>query len=83
MANAFFQQLTNATRYSLEGLRFLLKSEFAARIEVYCFLWIFPFLIFFELPIEYILSTLFLFLLLLAIEALNTANKLKTWVPLP
>ena len=73
MANAFFQQLTNATRYSLEGLRFLLKSEFAARIEVYCFLWIFPFLIFFELPIEYILSTLFLFLLLLAIEALNTA----------
>ena len=73
MANAFFQQLTNATRYSLDGLRFLLKSEFAARIELYFFLWVFPFLIFFDLPFEYLLSTAILFLLLLAIEALNTA----------
>ena len=73
MANAFFQQMTNATRYSLQGLSFLLKSEFAARIELYFFLWVFPFLIFFELPIEYLFSTIILFLFLLAIEALNTA----------
>lgn len=73
MANAFFQQMTNATRYSLDGLSFLLKSEFAARIELYFFLWVFPFLIFFELPVEYLLSTVILFLFLLAIEALNTA----------
>ena len=73
MANAFFQQLTNATRYSLDGLKFLVKSEFAARIELYCFLWVFPFLIFFELSAQYILSTVILFMFLLAIEALNTA----------
>ena len=73
MANAFFQQLSNATRYSLDGLSFLLKSEFAARIELYFFLWVFPFLIFFELSIEYLLSTVILFLFLLAVEALNTA----------
>jgi len=73
MANAFFQQLINSTKYSLDGLGFLLKSEFAARIELYFFLWVFPFLIFFELPIEYLLSTVILFLFLLATEALNTA----------
>lgn len=71
--NSFLQQAENATRYSIDGLKFLLKSEFAARIEVYCFLWLFPFLVFFDLPTILILSTLIIFLLLLATEALNTA----------
>ena len=73
MLTALIRQAKNATKYSLEGFQYLFKSEFAARIEVYCFVWIFPALIFLKLPGVYLLSFLSLFLILLATEALNTA----------
>lgn len=73
LQNSFLQQAVNATRYSIDGLNFLLRNEFAARIEVYFFLWVMPFLVFFELPTTLLLSTVILFCVLLSIEALNTA----------
>lgn len=73
MLTALIRQAKNATKYSLEGFQYLFMSEFAARIEVYCFLWIFPALVILQLPAVYLLSTLCLFLILLATEALNTA----------
>jgi len=73
MLNALIRQSKNATKYSLEGFKYLFMSEFAARIEVYCFFWVFAALIVFKVPAVFLLSTLGLFLALLAIEALNTA----------
>ncbi|WP_026942386.1 diacylglycerol kinase [Hellea balneolensis] len=73
MLTALIQQAKNATKYSLEGFQYLFKSEFAARIEVYCFIWFFPALVFLKLSPIYLLSSLLLFLMLLATEALNTA----------
>lgn len=73
MLRSLIRQSKNATKYSLEGFKYLVSSEFAARIEVYCFLWIFPALIFLKLPSLFLLSALGLFLMLLATEALNTA----------
>jgi len=71
--NSFLQQLINTAGYPLHGLKFLFKNEFAARIELYLFLWIFPFLVFFDAPPSVLINTAILFLMLLGVEALNTA----------
>ena len=66
-------QFINATHYSIDGFRYLVKSELAARLELYLFFW--GSLILFALgaPLRVFLITTILFLLLIAVEALNTA----------
>lgn len=71
--NSLLQQFINVIQYSLNGLKFLFKNEFATRIVIYFFLCILPFLIFFELPRTTLLNTLILFLMLLGVKALNMA----------
>lgn len=73
MISEFVQQVKNASRYSLDGLKFLLSSEFAARLEVYGFFWVLCLLIFLKVPVYLLVSTIVLFLVLLGFEALNTA----------
>lgn len=68
-----YKQITNATRYSVDGLMFMLRSEFAARLELYIYFW--TMVLFGVLkvpPTSYLIATI-LMLLLLAVESLNTA----------
>lgn len=73
MIGKLVRQIRNSTHYSLEGLSYLLESEFAARIEVYAFFWVYGALLLLRVPLLYLASALILFLILLAVEALNTA----------
>lgn len=66
-------QLTNASRYSIDGMTYLLKSEFAARIEVYAFFWMMVALVLLGASWIVLGIAIILFLLLIATEALNTA----------
>jgi len=66
-------QLINATGYSLDGFKYLYKSEFAARIEIYLFFWANLLLLFLGASLRVFLITTLLFLVLIAVEALNTA----------
>lgn len=66
-------QIVNATHYSLDGFRFLVKSEMAARMEIYLFFWGNIILLLMGAPLYVFLVTTLLFLGLIAVEALNTA----------
>lgn len=67
------RQLINSTKYSLQGLMVLLKNELAARLEVYGFFWTSIIFLVLGEPKSSFLTLLFLFGILLSIEALNTA----------
>ena len=66
-------QIKNATQYSLDGLHYMLTNELAARIEVYLFFWGTVLLLVMGAPARVFLITTVLFLILIAVEALNTA----------
>jgi len=66
-------QIKNATQYSWQGLCFLLKSEMAARLEVYLFCVLFVFFFLLGEPRSSFLYLIFIFSILIAVEALNTA----------
>ena len=66
-------QIVNATHYSLDGLKYLYKSEMAARLEIYLFFWGTLILICLGAPLRVFLITTLLFLVLISVEALNTA----------
>lgn len=68
-----YRQTVNATKYSVDGLKFLLSNEFAARVEVYAFCWFLALLFFTKSSVQYLVTGTVLFLILLAVEALNTA----------
>ena len=68
-----YRQMRNATGYSLDGLRYLMDSEFAARLEIYAFIWIICLLLFLQAPLGVLVTTTILFCVLIAVEALNTA----------
>lgn len=63
----------SSSRNSWDGFLFLFKSEFASRIEVYAFFWTLVIFWFVGAPLRSMLIAAVLFLILLAIEALNTA----------
>jgi len=73
MFDKIARQARNATLYSIDGMKYLLSSEFAARLEVYAFFWVLALLLFLNVPVFSLCIALILFLILLAIEALNTA----------
>ncbi len=73
MVLKLFRQIKNATSYSIDGLRFLISSEFAARVEVYAYFWFLVLLFVIKAPLENYLIGTILFLVLIAVEALNTA----------
>lgn len=78
MANISFHtkarhQIINATHYSIDGFQYLIKSELAARLEIYLFFWANLILFALGAPLRVFLITTILFLLLMAVEALNTA----------
>jgi len=66
-------QIKNATQYSLDGLRYMLTNEMAARMEFYLFFWGTVLLLVMGAPARVFLITTVLFLILIAVEALNTA----------
>ena len=66
-------RIVNSTHYSLDGLRFLLKNEMAARLEVYLFIAGTIILFLMGAPLRVFLITTLLFLMLISVEALNTA----------
>ena len=66
-------RIVSSTHYSLDGLRFLLKNEMAARLEVYLFLAGTLILFLMGASLRVFLITTLLFLMLIAVEALNTA----------
>ena len=67
------KQVTNATRYSIDGVRYMFDSEFAARIEIYGFLGVLILMVILSVPGQFFVSAVILFLILLAMEAINTA----------
>lgn len=73
MLNKIYRQGRNATAYSIDGMKFLFRSEFAARLEVYAIFWVLMALVFLGVPAYSLLCATILFLVLLAFEAVNTA----------
>lgn len=69
----FFHQLSNTSRYSFAGFRYLFKAELAAKIEAFIFGLVLLVYVALQAPVEAYLISIVLFLLLLACEALNTA----------
>lgn len=67
------RQIKNASRYSLQGLKFLLRSEMAARLEIYGFVWVMALFVLLKEPKFTFMMFSILFSITLAIEALNTA----------
>jgi len=67
------QQIYNATRYSWGGFMFLVRSELAARMEVYGFVLLMALYGVLRAPALHFAVGGVLFFLLLAVEALNTA----------
>lgn len=68
-----FKQFWNSSRYSLDGLAFLVQNEFAARLEFYALLWGGLLFFYLDVPLPEIVMALVLFCLLVAMEAINTA----------
>jgi len=68
-----YKQIVNATRYSIDGLVFMLRSEFAARLELYIYFWTMVLFFLLKVPFTSFLIATILMLLLLAVESLNTA----------
>ena len=67
------RQIKNATRYSLAGFKFLIRSELAARMELYTYA--LAVALYFYLGadwVHFIIGGVLLFLIL-AVEAINTA----------
>ena len=67
------RQTKNATKYSIDGFKHLVSSEFAARIEIYFYIWFLVFLWLVGAPFHLFLGGTILFLVLIAVESLNTA----------
>jgi diacylglycerol kinase (ATP) len=68
-----FRHIVHATGYSLAGLRFLLRSEMAARIEVAVSALALVWLVAIGCSLGEILILLVIFCILMSVEALNTA----------
>lgn len=67
------RHVSNATKYSLAGFKFLVGSELASRMELYVFILVAAFYLWIGVPwVHFIIAGGLLFLIL-AIEALNTA----------
>lgn len=67
------RHVKNAAKYSLAGFKFLVGSELAARMELYIFVFVVALYAWLGVPwVHYIIAG-GLLLLILAIEALNTA----------
>ncbi len=66
-------QIKNASRYSFDGCLYMLRNEFAARVEVYAYFWMMVALVCLKASGIILLILTALFLITLAIEALNTA----------
>ena len=78
MANISFptksrKQIVNAAHYSIDGFKYMFKSELAARLEVYLFFWGTLLLLAMGAKLRVFLITTLLFLMLIAVEAINTA----------
>lgn len=68
-----FRHVVHAAGYSLAGLRHLLKSELAARLEVFAALAALAWLAVLGRPVRDFVILAILFCILMAVEALNTA----------
>jgi len=68
-----YKQMKNAAGYSVDGLVFMLRNEFAARLELYIFFWTMVLFFFLKVPFTSFLIAIVLMLILLAMEGLNTA----------
>ena len=68
-----YRKMISATQFSLAGLDYLLKSQFAARLELYFGLSFLALYMIFGVDWRLILISILLFAILVAVEALNTA----------
>ena len=68
-----FRHVVHATGYSMAGLRYLLRSEMAARIEIVVSLVALVWLVAIGATVTEILIFLLIFCVLIGVEALNTA----------
>lgn len=68
-----YDKVISASRYSYDGCKYLLYNEFAARVEVYAYFWMMVALILLKSPVVNLGIMTILFLILIALEALNTA----------
>lgn len=66
-------QIINASKYSMDGMSFLFRSEFAARLEVYGFVLMMATLLILQVSLPTLMIAVVLFLMLIAFEAVNTA----------
>ena len=66
-------KIVSASSYSLDGCKFLLQNEFAARVEIYAYFWMMVILLLLKAPPLSLAGLTILFFILLAVEALNTA----------
>lgn len=67
------KQLGNASGYSFDGLKYLLRTQFSARIEFYGYFWAMVTLILLNVSWVTLGILTILFFILIAVEALNTA----------
>lgn len=68
-----YDKVISASRYSYDGCNYLLRNEFAARVEVYAYFWMMVALVLLKSTIVNLGIMTILFLILIAVEALNTA----------
>lgn len=68
-----YKQMANAAGYSVEGLVFMLRNEFAARLELYIFFWAMVVFALLKVPFVSFMIAGILMLILMAMESLNTA----------
>lgn len=73
MLQKLVNQTVRASKYSYDGCHYLLRSEFAARLEVYAYFWMMVILILLRTSWVNLGIMTILFLLMIAFEALNTA----------
>ena len=68
-----YLQIRNAFLNSIAGLSYLLKNEFAARLEIYVSFWLLVLYVCLGVGLPYLFLSIILMLILLCAEALNTA----------
>ncbi|MGB0906126.1 MAG: diacylglycerol kinase [Maricaulaceae bacterium] len=68
-----YKQMKNAAGYSAEGLMFMLRNEFAARLEIYIFVTTMVIFALLKVPFTSFMIAVILMLTLMAMESLNTA----------
>ena len=73
MLEKMVNQAVRASKYSYDGCHYLLRSEFAARLEVYAYFWMMVILILLKTSWTKLGIMTILFLMMIAFEALNTA----------